>query len=787
MCVCVCVCMCVYIYIPFVLLLLPTLYQFLHIMASTFSLVCNNFLRIIFFLCLLALLSPLFFVRRFVESDPKFRELMKRRNYTFYSEEEIAKQQYDPFSETDASSTRATQDKYSKFYMREFYPDHHLDDSFLRSMVNYSHDNACMNPFRYACPVDARTGKRIKTIRESSDDLNQELVSRIRSTSIAKTNFVKQCIGFHSLTGRSAISPDSKQERLFFERFYTSKLFVEQWDLIQQSPIRFSDPTSIAVLLGKLFQYGTRTIVDVTLNTRTTTPSYRVRSAPLLASGFTCKGTMQKPSQCAVREKRILTWFLARMQHLHPLYPSIDSTRAFTFEKMCLPTTSSNPPSEYVLYHYGNEMDDKMMNGVFPLAEYLSSIGNIRTSSDTPFYVNLEFLERFTSHYRGGDGDDSRHHRLCTQVEEWKNYLRATTVYYLMLHYRISGLGITSSSPLDTESLCIRQFEQLFPFHVCHLIRKEMALDIMPIKQSFYMVRDQYRKWILNESQIVFGWTPEVQKHVVNEVIDKIHLVADRCWLYHGNDALRNHLVEKEDHLLKVFQEFAATAATSTEGIIPIYEDMLHSIFHQSHHKSQIPMETHMMVYRNEYLNRYIRNLDETFMTWNAETAAEDNALVVMSGLIYFALKGVDPRSQLSTNLIRFMISHEIAHRIDRVTRSMSPPAVQSWQEVRRHIEQHVYPTERESNTLLPDTQGKDVFADWMASKIVYSILEYPSRTDSTYKDSQEYKDSLISMFRVLMKLWCTDINRPTHLDDHKRAMILYYTLETAYRKIHRC
>jgi hypothetical protein len=615
------------------------------------------------------------------------------------------------------------------YYLGSFdAPNPHLVTDMISSVVNHS-ILACTHPSEYVCPI----GSNVHTIRELSNEHNTRKIQQIRTEDIAKTTFVQKCTSFHVTHVRD--------ENTFFKRLVSSSLFLKQNEL-------FALSLKMEILLARLFTFGTKAVVEFTRDSLASPAIFLIkRPSTRLTSGYNCAPDGAPDSihiQCMNREKKIFQHFVTRLEFHYPKLVAnmIDTTielgAIYAFEKQLLET---NGHTEYI------SLDDYIASTPSTTNTFAKLfLSWISLPPSSTVMIDKTFLSQL-------DIDKKNQHLLRT-------YIGYMTLYHLMIHFRVSGFGlpwtlISPTSPtLSPEILCIRQYEQLFPLHVCALIKKHMTMNLWTVRSLFDTIRTRYIT-ALRDRSIKMGLSSALVTDFITPKLKKMELIVDRCWFYTNNRVERDHLVKREQKILTAINQHANVVTSN-------YEEVLFRFF------TDEDVAVHsIMLYRNSYIDKSYRNLDETFLSWNGVYSRELNAIVLSSGFIHFAMTQLEDNGIIQKAFLSGVIAHEMGHEIHGtiVEYRDKIESQDEWDKVFKSVWSIYNGNTDKGDADVSDQQWRELFADWIGDQIAFSVF-LDSKPTPTNQDK-------LGFLVTLMKLWCTGKYRgPNALDDLKRINI---------------
>lgn len=628
-----------------------------------------------------------------------------------------------------------------------YFPRNHLRSNTLPYISNQTYD-PCNNPFEYMCHV----GNKVESLQESTEKHNRELIEEIEKKEIATTNFVKACMEFHSI--------ESPKDTI--RKVLDSKLVIDQLKIIDS----LKSYVDLERVLGELFQHGTRLLVSLTYSSmdeqsplhadRVVSP-IALKRAPRILSGYHCRESNHL-EECIVREKKMLTMML---NHFYSETLSMDD--AMKLEES-FPSYSDDWDGLEV---YTSKEFEEIDPIVFRFREYLQK------STDTPlnvewknFLVDTEFITQLHK---------TRHQ---FSIDKWKNYLKIGMLYQVMLHFRVGGSGMPAELIFKDESahiltpklVCIKQYEQLFPFHVCHSIKKTMALDILPVKDLFRRIKSGFDRWLVRESESTLKFKYKELVEQIRIKLRDLKLVVDHCWLF------------RDENKKKFFNDFEDEILGWMNHRIMKEGEYAEMIYHIFHHRDDNGNQN-IMLYRNYRLDRKIRDLAQTFLSWSGWYSPLSNTLVIPSGFIHFALKSLEKDGCIFESYVSHMISHETSHmlwtdlqeqwRSEFASNQLYDVSItlREWNERMKRIANDVK-LNRDS------THFNELFADWVAYQVAYESLfieNDPTTPASTIAHLNGRKKKLHEkkcFFSTMFRLWCRDKCMKNHPCDYTRAMM---------------
>ena len=645
-----------------------------------------------------------------------------------------------------------------------FFPRNHLRSNVLPYISNDTHD-VCENPFENMCHV----GKKVESLQESTEKYNEELIEEVERKELLQTDFVKTCIKFHS----------EKNQRGTIESVLKSRLVRSQFEIVDA----LKDHIQLENTLGQLFRFGTRLLISITYQSldeesplhanRIATP-VSFKRAPRILSGYHCRNS-GFVSECIQREKKILEMIL---KFVYSERLSIDNAMEIEAQ---FPSYSDDWNGLEV---YSKEELEKLNVEKFRFKEYLQRLEESPFEWDN-FLVDSEFVMEFQ--------DIAKRNTIA----QWKNYLKIGILYQVMLHLRIGGSGApaelifrddakqTSNQMLTPQIVCIKQYEQLFPYHVCHAIKKTMALDTFPIKQIFRRIRTTYMQWIDKEAERTLGIRNKALVSIIKETLKDLQLVVDHCWLFRDEskkkffDDFESEILEWMNH--QVFKEGD-------------YIDIIHHILRQ-----KIPTDkegdkggNQIMMFRNYWLDRQLRDLVSTFMSWGGWYSPRANALVVPSGLVHFILKKLEKDHCISESFGSYFLSHETSHLVQNIIESQwkfeleSKDYVISENDSLRLWNGKMSNLSQESHLHRDSLHFSEFVADWLGIPVSYETLFLASGMDTKIPKRHEKRCFYATIFR----LWCRDKCMNNHPCDRIRALMTIkssMSMKSYFEDIYKC
>ncbi len=310
-------------------------------------------------------------------------------------------------------------------------------------------------------------------------------------------------------------------------------------------------------------------------------------------------------------------------------------------------------------------------------------------------------------------------------IDQWKNYLHVGIIYNILLRYR---MGVPKVS-----ETCVRQYEQLFPLGVCEHIKKMMDIDVYQIKGMFKSMRNGYIKWMTKNK---YGHSATTVTATITRLNDLVLIVND-CWL-------KRDKTQKE-YVLKMEQKNVNHTTQHTE-----YQDIIYDIF-----KSDISL------YRNEDADRYLRNLDETFLTFSGGYNRYENSLTVSPGLVHFFMTEMSKDGCIFDSFMSCYFGHEIGHMIYRELMALEPNNIKfnSYLDTLRSVYGFEY--------------FKEIVADSLGSEVAFEYIFKPR--------SEEDKKCF---FLTCIKLWCKETSLRDHPPSKVREEIVVNTNKKEYNNL---
>ena len=348
-----------------------------------------------------------------------------------------------------------------------------------------------------------------------------------------------------------------------------------------------------------------------------------------------------------------------------------------------------------------------------------------------------------------------------------------------MLHVRLGGCGAPanllfsssdgiSSQKLTPKIVCMKQYEQLFPFHVCHMIRDKMNLDLSPVKNIFKNIKNSFSKFfsndeILNENLGLRKDSKHVKK--ISELFSDLKMVVDHCWLFRDENK-KNFFIQNEREIMEWMNHKSFKENN--------YLEIIYHVFHYDEGK--------ILLYRNYNLDRTIRDLSETFLSWNAWYSPLSNTLFIPSGFVHFALKKLNSEECIFQSFVSTFITHEISHliwnqletqwKIEKELNKDNKDDVHSlyqWNNIMKEMAMF-WKIERDSKKF------SELFADWLGDPIAYRSLFLDSDEISLNLGHLNGKPKQIHekkcFFSTIFRLWCRDKCMKDHPCDRVRALI---------------
>jgi hypothetical protein len=614
------------------------------------------------------------------------------------------------------------------YHVKSMHLNSHLKSDLINAMVNHSHD-ACAEPFDHAC----RMG-RVKTIRESSEEHGRMLRLRVEEQHIGGSPFVRKCEAFHGSFGNSETSP------ALFQRIVSSRLFQEQWALLDEASFR--DASQLESILGTLLTYGTRALLEVSQALMKEGSDLRIQRSPPIASGFHCEYA-HRMRECSVREQKLLRHFIAYLPS------SVNGVATLNLDKaLQVDALFEWDPNADVNLDY-TQQEITTTTSAFRYDQYLEASWHHITPGKQSILANDDFMSILVSQ------------RRMISLESWRNYLRISVLYHIMVHLRLGGTGApvsmlyptpeSDSAPLTPHSLCIKQYEQLFPLHVCLHIKEVMRIDTYAIKQLFRRTKDAFVKWIRRDSERVLGTTPAYRAKMEKKLMD-VQIVADRCWMFQ-DESHRKFFFDMESSLLSWMQDERMSGESIT------YEDVVYHVFRH---------ETRLLQFRNHYMDKYVRNLAETFVSWNGWYSRAENTLVLTSGFAHFVMTRLENDGCIAETVIPILMAHEITHELHwQAQEEGGVPSL--WLQLLERL--------KADYRIESDGVVRELFSDWLGLQVAFSIHQ-----DSTV-------DAKLCFFRTCIKLWCTDNTRAGYVSDRDRASLCIRagSLGSYYEELHQC
>lgn len=508
-----------------------------------------------------------------------------------------------------------------------------------------------------------------ETILDSINKHNKRLRQRIRDDYIRDTPFYTKCVKFHN-TG--------KENAQLLETMH----YKEAMRLVNG----LQDHERLEFVLGELFRMGIKILFESTFLDISNPEEFTIERAPKFASAATHLKDQEKWS---LLEKRLLEEVTrtAFTEQAPSVRDALDMEESFS--------DTNDETSKTNLENH---------KGQFKFREYLG-----RHYKST-MYIDTNLISEF----------ETKKHIFT--IQKWKNYLHIGVLYNLLLHYRV-GLH-------NSEDTCIRQYEALFPFDVCHHVKDLMKIDIYYVKDVFKSIRNGFVDWIKKNA---FKHKPSTIE-AMSKRMSEVKLITDHCWLKR-DETHKPFFLELENSIMKMDGE---------------YTQIIYEVFRSD-----------LSFYRNEHADKYLRNLEETFTTWNGYYNNKDNALIVPSGLIHFLSTEANKGGCIFEAFLSYFFGHELSHCVHRELLEKEP-------------------NNAPFNSYLDYLQSrygrdffKEVVADAIGSEVafVYGFKK---------KDQKERE----CFFLTVTKIWCNDIAFSNHPTGSKRVKITIDVNRPAYNEL---
>lgn len=672
---------------------------------------------------------------------------------------------------------------------REYKSKSFLHPETIGYYTNREMKNPCDDPFAYMCRSSANQ-QPFHSMREESERNSKQIINKIERTKIMTTHFYQNCYAFHTAT-------DADQT---IARIVNSRFFQSQWNLINDE---FRSVSDLEMVLGRLFRdSGTKLLVSIMYPTldseegHSEIPMFLQQAVPILTGDHCTESSTSVENakeKCKSLEIRVLrTMIRTLVSHKVPYSDSLSIRNAISLESSL---GEYNPKPSPLTKMTRSELDStysptSVLPHQFDLKQYASS-----TTDYSNLYVDQSFFTRLMQL------------RQSTSVDTFRNYLRIGVLYSIAQNLRIGGVGappellFTSHAGIQQQqqqqiitphTLCIRLYEQLFPFQVCHYVKQEMQVNVLPIQNVFRDVKSQFIHWIRSDTSVLprsVGGGGDSKNPLKEKLIQKIEtmkLIVDHCWLFR-NEKLKETIQRIETDLTRLDGHDISAGYTTNDPGAYFIENVDQIYRHPKH----------ILLYRNHHLNRRFRDLDETFLTWNGWYYPSANAIAISNGLIYFASTKLRTDLGLQAAFVSYFIAHEVSHFIDRTVTQFeqqyaTAPAVLDftiWHQTLERI-QSEYPDEGAPH---------DLFADWLGSQRSFDARFDHSMTTTTTAHHINQTNALhdqidllssrspavdidggdsirrekIVYFHTIMKLWCAAGKARDHPSDIVRASIV--------------